>query len=153
MVLPTVQKQQTAMPHRLTPTLTVEQVLTNRHIDQARAERLVEYWSTAYPAMRTILDTVIAAQRRAERPTVDLPRLENARRELGQVDRGTHRGCTRSAPFFSPTIVGWLVRHVIDIMHIGHSQAGAIYRLAAELADLAVDGLPPGVDRTDEEGR
>ncbi|MFI1734970.1 hypothetical protein ACH40E_38305 [Streptomyces acidicola] len=141
----------TTVPRRLTPTLTVETVRTNSHIDQARAERLVEHWSAAYPAMRTILDTVIAAQRGAERPTVDLPRLERARRELGQVDRGTHRVCTRSEPFFSPTAAGWLVEDVIAITHIGRPHAGAIYRLAAELADLAVEALPPGVERTAEE--
>ncbi|WP_105974706.1 hypothetical protein [Streptomyces geranii] len=137
---------------RLTSALTPEAVRTYPRIDQAGAERLVEHWHTAYPAMRTILDTVITAQRRAERPTVDIPRLERVRRELGQVDRGTHRVCTRSEPFFSPTTAGWLVRDVIDITHVGHPQAAAIYRLAAELADLSVEDQPPGAERTDEEG-
>ncbi len=143
---------QTAVPARLTPTLTVEKVVTNQNIDWASAERLVEHWNAAYPAMRTVLDTVIAAQRKAERPTVDLPRLERVRRELGQVDRGTHSVCTRSAPFFSPTAAEWLVRDVIAVTHVGHPQAGAIYRLAAELADLAVEDLPPGIERTPGEG-
>lgn len=144
-------RPRTTVPHRLTPTLTVEKVLTNRHIDQPRAEKLVEHWNAAYPAMRMILDTVITAQRQAQRRTVDLPRLENARRELGQVDRGTHRVCTRSAPFFSPTTAGWRVRDVLAVTHVGHPQAGAIYRLAAELADLAVEDRPPGVERTAKE--
>lgn len=143
---------QTAVPARLTPALTVETVLTNRRIDRPQAERLVERWNAAYPAMRTVLDTVITAQRQAERPTVDLSRLERVRRELGQVDRGTHRVCTRSAPFFYPTAAEWLVRDVIAVTHVGHPQASAIYRLAAELADLAVEDLPPGIERTPEEG-
>lgn len=143
---------QTATPNRLTPALTVATVRTYRDIDLPRAERLVERWHAAYPAMRTILDTVITAQRKAQRPTVDLRRLEDARRELGQVDRGTHRVCTRSAPSFSPTSAGGLVREVIVVTHVGHRDAGAIYRLAAELAELAADEVPPGVERTDEEG-
>lgn len=142
----------TSGPARLTPALTVETVVTNQDIDWASAEQLVERWKAAYPAMRTILDTVIAAQRQAERLTVDLSRLERVRRELGQVDRGTHRVCTRSAPFFSPTEAGWLVRDVIDVMPLAHPQAGAVYRLAAELADLPADEVPPGVERTDKEG-
>jgi hypothetical protein len=139
-------------PRQQASALTVATVRTYRRIDFPRAERLVEHWSAAYPAMRTILDTVITAQRTAERPTVDLRRLENTRRELGQVDRGTHRLCTRSAPSFSPTTAGWLVRNVIAVTHVGHPQAGAIYRLAAELADLAADEVPPGIERTAEEG-
>ncbi|MFC9498443.1 hypothetical protein [Streptomyces sp. NPDC056982] len=62
---------------------------------------------------------MIAAQRRAKRPTVDLSPLERVRRELGQVDQGTHRVCTRSATFFSPTAAGWLVRDVVGITYIG----------------------------------
>ncbi|MFJ2833591.1 hypothetical protein ACIPC1_39640 [Streptomyces sp. NPDC087263] len=142
----------TATANRLMSALTPEAVRTYPRIDQAGAERLARHWRTAYPAMRTILDTVIVAQRGAEPPTVDLPRLERVRRELGQVDRNTHRVCTRSEPFFSPTTAGWLVRDVIDITHIGHPQASAIYRLAADLADLAVQDLPPGVESTDKEG-
>ncbi|WP_406150751.1 hypothetical protein [Streptomyces anulatus] len=143
---------QTAVPARLMPTLTVEKVVTNQNIDWASAERLIERWTAAYPAMRTILDTVIAAQRKAQRPTVDLPRLERVRRELGQVDRGTYSVCARSAPFFSPTDAAWLVRDVIAVTYVAHPQASAIYRLAAELADLAVEDLPPGIERTPEEG-
>ncbi|MGW3491514.1 hypothetical protein [Streptomyces sp. NPDC001054] len=133
--------------------LTVATVRTYRQLDLAVAQRLVEHWSDAYPAMRTILDSVITAQRAAESPTVDLRRLEGTRRELGQVDRGTYRVCTRSAPSFSPTNAGWMVRDVIAVTYVGHPDAGAIYRLAAELADLAADEVPPGVERTPQEER
>ncbi|MFD8621701.1 hypothetical protein [Streptomyces sp. NPDC059513] len=138
----------TTTPRRQASVLTVATVRTYRHLDLADAQRLVEHWSAAYPAMRAILDSVITAQRTAERPTVDLRRLEDTRRELGQVDRGTHRVCTRSAPSFSPTSAAWLVRNVIAVTYVGHPDAGAIYRLAAELADLAADEVPPGVERT-----
>ncbi|MFD5385446.1 hypothetical protein ACFWMG_10890 [Streptomyces sp. NPDC127074] len=77
-----------------------------------------------------------------------LPRLDRVRRELGQVHRGSYRECTRSAPSFSPATAAWLVRDVLGITHIGHPDAGTIYRLAAEPADLAVDDLPTGVERT-----
>ncbi|MFF0142650.1 hypothetical protein ACFYRN_40235 [Streptomyces sp. NPDC005227] len=141
----------TTAPRQQASVLTVATVRTYRHLDLTDAQRLVEHWSAAYPAMRTILDSVITAQRGAKRPTADLRRLEDTRRELGQVDRGTHRVCTRSAPSFSPTSAGWLVRNVIAVTHVGHPDAGAIYRLAAELADLAADEVPPGIDRTTKE--
>lgn len=143
----------TTTANRPASALTPETVLTYSRVDRAGAERLAEHWSAAYPAMRTILDTVITAQRQAERPTVDIPRLERVRRELGQVDRNTHRVCTRSAPYFSPTTAGWLLRDVINITYVGHPQAAAIYRLAAELADLSTDETPPGGGRIDKENR
>ncbi|MFD8025437.1 hypothetical protein ACFV6G_34125 [Streptomyces lavendulae] len=142
---------QAPTPRRLTSALTVATVRTYRHVDLPRAQRLVEHWSAAYPAMRTILDTVITAQRKAQRPTVDLRRLEDTRRELGQMDRGTHRLCTRSAPSFSPTSAAWLVRNVIAVTYVAHPDASAIYRLAAELADLATDEVPPGIERPTKE--
>jgi hypothetical protein len=61
--------------------------------------------------------------------------------------------CTRSKPYFSPTTAAWLVREIIAVTHVGHTDAGAIYRLAAELADLAADEAPPGVEHTAEEGQ
>jgi hypothetical protein len=67
-------------------------------------------WADTYLAMRTILDTVIKAQRGARRPTADVPSLIRVRRDLGQLDRGTYQPCTQSA-------------------------TAAILRLAADLAD------------------
>ncbi|GAA3312105.1 hypothetical protein GCM10020295_83050 [Streptomyces cinereospinus] len=68
----------------------------NRFVTSSRTQRIADRWNAAYPAMRTILDTVIQAQRAAQQPTVDVARLERVRRELGQQDRGTFRACTRS---------------------------------------------------------
>jgi hypothetical protein len=92
-------------------------------------------WSAVYPAMRQILDAVIRANRGASRPVANVSRLERARLELGQLDRGTHRPCTQSPPAFSPFAAFSLVREVCETTPLGHPATGAIYRLAAELAD------------------
>ncbi|MFI9031109.1 hypothetical protein [Streptomyces sp. NPDC053560] len=130
------------MTRYVAPALSAETVLTNGNIDDARAQRLAELWTAAYPAMCAIMDTVITAQRRADCPTVDIAQLERVRGDLDDVDRGAYRVCEYSPPAFSPTAAGWLVRDVIAITHVGHPQAGSIYRLAAELADLAVSAGP-----------
>ncbi|MDG5807888.1 hypothetical protein P9869_35630 [Streptomyces ossamyceticus] len=117
--------------------LTAEHVIT-RYIDVDRAQEIANHWNGVYPAMRRILDLVITAQRGAERPTVDLPRLERVRRELGQLDRAAYRGCTRSPKSFS--IHGALsnVRETLDVTSVGTPELGDIYRLAAVLADVTV---------------
>lgn len=94
-----------------------------------------EAWAATYPAMRNILDTVIRANRPAATPVVDVRRLERVRLELGQLHRGTHRPCTQSPPAFSPFAAFSLVREVCETTPLGHPATGAIYRLAAELAD------------------
>lgn len=108
----------------------------SRRIDEAAAVRLTGLWNAAYPGMREVLDAVIRANRGTAHPRVDVRGLETVRRELGQVDRGTHRPCTRSEPAFSPHIALSLVRAVIDVVPLGSPHAGGIYRLAAELADV-----------------
>lgn len=113
-----------------------EIVRTNPHIDEDQALRVTELWVAAYPSMRQILDSVIRAQRTAANPTVDIPALERVRLELGQMDRGTYRGCTRGEPVFIPSSARIAVHAVLNVTSIGHPYAGDIYRLAAELADL-----------------
>ncbi|MEU3279194.1 hypothetical protein [Streptomyces antibioticus] len=112
--------------------------VTNRYIPVEQAQEIAVAWNGVYPAMRRVLDTVINAQRGAERRTVNLPRLERVRRELGQLDRGTYRGCTRSPAAFS--ISGSLsnVRAVLEVTSVGTPELGDMYRLAALLADATV---------------
>lgn len=92
-------------------------------------------WTDAYPHMRTILTAVITANRGADHPLVDVTCLERVRHALGQLDRGTYRPCTQSPPGWCPTSAFRLVRTVANVTSLGHPQAGAIHRLAADLAD------------------
>lgn len=119
--------------------ITIDTVRTNGRISDEEAAQVVDLWTTAYPAMRQILDTVIRANRATDRPVVDVNRLVRVRRELGQMDRGTHRPCTQSPPGFSPWQAFRMVRAVADVTSSGSPDAGAIYRLVAALADLTAD--------------
>ncbi|MER7761347.1 hypothetical protein [Streptomyces sp. NPDC097619] len=114
--------------------ITIDSVRT-RFISDDQAQHIADHWNPVYPAMRRILDTVIKAQRAADRPTVDVARLELVRRGLGQLDRGTFKGCTRSPGYFS---VHHAIRHVHGVLKVTYSgdpDKGAIYRLAGVLAD------------------
>ncbi|WP_455355959.1 hypothetical protein [Streptomyces sp. SYSU K217416] len=108
----------------------------NRFVTESQCQSIAERWNAVYPAMRTILDTVIRAQRGADRPTVDVAKLEQVRRELGQLDRGTFKACTRSPGAFSVFDAFSQVREVVAVTSIGHAGAGAILRLAGALADV-----------------
>ncbi|MDL4815483.1 hypothetical protein [Actinomadura opuntiae] len=115
------------------------------HLSEAAAQYLTDLWNTAYPHMRTDLTEVIAAHRNASlrRPgrqrtetAKEIRRYESVRRELGQLDRGTHRPCSRSEPRFSLFAATNAVRHALDALPVDSPHAGDIYRLAAELSDL-----------------
>ncbi|WP_424893456.1 hypothetical protein [Streptomyces sp. XH2] len=116
--------------------LTTETVRTNRYLDEDQAARVVELWNAAYPGMREILDTVIRAKREAHQPSTDIERLEQVRRELGQMDRGTYRDCKRGPAVFRPSASWGHLLRVLKATPIGSPHAGSIHRLAAELADL-----------------
>ncbi|MFD9453433.1 hypothetical protein ACFWBC_10125 [Streptomyces sp. NPDC059985] len=118
--------------------LTTETVRTNPTLSEDQALRVAELWTIAYPDMRAILDTVIKAQRSAERPTVEVARLETVRRELGQLHRATFKSCTRSAGGFSHHYALVHVQEVLDVTSNGNPVKGALHRLAGELADLEV---------------
>ncbi|MFD4412423.1 hypothetical protein [Streptomyces sp. NPDC058475] len=111
----------------------------NRFVTETQAQRIADRWNAVYPAMRNILDDVIRAQRGAERPTVDVARLERVRREMGQQDRGTFKSCTRSPGAFSVSHAFSQVRRVVAVTSIGHPDAGEILRLCAELADAVAE--------------
>ncbi|WP_433407000.1 hypothetical protein [Streptomyces sp. CA-146814] len=108
----------------------------NRFVTEPQAHHIADRWNRVYPAMRTILDTVIKAQRAAELPTVDIARLERVRREMGQQDRGNFKLCTHDSGAFSISDAFSQVREVVNVTPIGHADAGAILRLAGALADL-----------------
>ncbi|THA61723.1 hypothetical protein E6R60_36000 [Streptomyces sp. A0642] len=108
----------------------------SKFVTETQAQRIAARWNGVYPAMRSILDTVIKAQREAGRPTVDVPRLEQVRREMGQQDRGTFKVCTHDPGAFSVHSAFSQVREVVAVTSIGHPDAGPILRLAGALADL-----------------
>jgi hypothetical protein len=109
----------------------------NRFVTAANSQDIADRWNGVYPAMREILDTVIRAQRDADRPTADVAQLERIRRELGQLDRGTFKACTRSAGGFSVSSALSGVRVVLSVTSVGDPVAGDIYRLAGALADAS----------------
>ncbi|MEU6965080.1 hypothetical protein [Streptomyces chrestomyceticus] len=112
----------------------------SRFISDEQAQSITDHWNPVYPAMRRTLETVIKAQQAVDpdRRTVDVARLKAVRRGLGQLDRGTYKGCTRSPGAFS---VYGALRHVDEVLAVtlsGTPEKGAIYRLASALADADV---------------
>jgi hypothetical protein len=131
----------------VTTTATVRSV---GHIDDVTAARIADLWNKAYPGMRDTLTLVISRQRdylqkaqqagnlsdEMEASTRRfIKRLEETRRVLGQLDRGTHRACTRSPGAFTTYAALSAVRRALDAFSVGSPGVGDIYRLAAELAD------------------
>lgn len=142
--------------------ITVDMILAgNPRLDEAAAQYLADLWNTAYPHMRAHLTDVIEGcrvsldpQRRAERAerlglrrniepdqqsldrcARELRHYEAVRRELGQLDRGAHRGCGRMTPSFRLSSANENVRYTLAVLPIDSPHAGDIYRLAAELCD------------------
>lgn len=130
------------------------------HFSYADAEHLADLWNHAYPAMRKIatayiegmrayieregwvvdpkhpqaeaLRTYVLPEGRARRK---LRHAEELRRDLGQLDRGTHKPCTRSPGCFSVTSAYMGVRNLIILSSLGSEGLADIYRLAAVLAE------------------
>ncbi|QUI32463.1 hypothetical protein H9W91_17535 [Streptomyces alfalfae] len=120
-------------------------------LDDTTAARIADLWNAAYPGMRDTLTLVISRHRdylKKAQQAGDISkemendtrryitRMEETRRVLGQLDRGTHRGCTRSPGAFTTSAAMSVVRRALDAVSIGSPHAGSIYRLAAELADV-----------------
>lgn len=66
----------------------------------------------------------------------DTTQLKELRRELGQLDRCTHRACTQSPPGFSPHAALRLIQEVLRY-YLPLELQGDTHRLAALLADRA----------------
>lgn len=139
--------------------ITTATVRDSGRLDDTTAGTLATQWNAAYPTMRTILNAAITSLRaRMEREAwtqdslqpedrgsgrdlgAKLARMEGLRRGLGQLDRGTYRGCTRSPGGFSPTSAYWSVRDFLAVTTNGDRGLADVYDLAAHLAYIS-DGL------------
>lgn len=135
--------------------------ITSR-LNDTTTTAIAEHWNTAYPAMRAITTNRITTHRRhihsqawvidPNHPHADalrtytpteaqtrrrLTNTEHLRRTLHQLDNGTHRACTRSTGSFSPRAAYTAVRALLGITSANDHDLGAIYRLAAVLADAS----------------
>lgn len=140
--------------------LTAELVHETGHFSYAEAEHLTDLWNRAYPAMRQISTGYIEgtrkyieregwvidpAHRHAEvlqayatpekKARRKLKLAEDLRRDLGQLDRGTHKPCTRSPGCFSVTAAYLAVRNLIGISSLSSEGLASVFLLAAELAE------------------
>ena len=140
--------------------LDVELVHETGHFSYADAEHLADLWNRAYPAMRQISTGYIEGMRKyieQEGWVIDpahrhaevlqayatpekkahrkLKLAEDLRRDLGQLDRGTHKPCTRSPGCFSVTAAYMAVRNLISLSSLNSEGLASVYRLAAELAE------------------
>lgn len=129
-------------------------------IDVTTAAAVADLWNAAYPTMRTILTASINGYRdriqregwaQADLPRADrgtrrdlgarLARLESLRRSLGQLDRGTYQGCTRSPGSFSVIHAYGAVRGVLAATSSSVRNLAAVYELAAALSRASDDWM------------
>lgn len=142
--------------------LTTATVRSHGRTDDTTAGLIADLWNTAYPTMRAIATNRINAYRtqvrdeawridpnhphadtlRAYTPTEAtirrrLKNTETLRRELHQLDNGTHHACTRSPAGFTTGAAYTAVRALLDATTLNDRGLAAVYRLAAVLADAA----------------
>lgn len=140
--------------------LDADLVFETGHFSYAEAEHLADLWNRAYPTMREIATRCINGKKAAidgrswevdpKHPQAEVLRellpkeaeltrrmkqVETLRRELGQLDRGTHKPCTRSPGCFSVTGAYMAVRNLIKISSLSSEGLGNVFRLAAVLAE------------------
>lgn len=140
--------------------VTAEMVHETGYFSYADAEHLADLWNRAYPAMRQIATGYVEGLRLSverksweidpKHPQAEVLRelatpenkvrrklklAEDLRRELGQVDRGTHKLCTRSPGHFTVTGANMTVRNLIRISSLSSEGLGEVFRLAAMLAE------------------
>ncbi|AEM87057.1 hypothetical protein [Streptomyces violaceusniger] len=132
---------------------TVATVRDTGQLDDITAADIANLWNAAYPTMRTILtasinelrdrirregwaqDNLLNSDGGSDRDLgAKVARLENLRCSLGQLDRGTYRGCTRSPGGFSAIHAYWAVRDVLIATSINDRDLAAVYELAAILS-------------------
>ncbi|WP_017238127.1 hypothetical protein [Streptomyces sp. SS] len=107
--------------------------LVHSGIPPEDAAAITEAWNGLYPAIRSELNQRVKS---ATAFGADPTRLRDLRRELGQLDRCTHRACTQSPPGFSPHAA---LRRIQDVIRLlPDDLAGDAHRLAALLADRAL---------------
>lgn len=140
--------------------LSAEMVHETGYFCYADAERLADNWNAAYPFMREIASRYIDSMRKRiddqswevdpSHPAAEFLRqvtpserqvrrklklAEDLRREMGQLDRGTHKLCTRSPGSFTVTGAYMAVRNLIRITSLNSPGLPKIYWLAAALAE------------------
>jgi hypothetical protein len=133
-------------------------------LDDTSAAQIADLWNAAYPTMRTIVTGRISSDRgliRDEAWKVDashpqtevlrtfapsekdlrarLERMERLRLVLGQLDRATYRGCTRSPGGFSPLGAYRSVRSLLGATTVNDHDLASVYELAAALARASDD--------------
>ncbi|MGW1744519.1 hypothetical protein ACWCRD_02655 [Streptomyces sp. NPDC002092] len=141
---------------------TTATIRSHGRLDSTVAARIADHWNAAYPTMRALATDRINAYRqqvRDEAWKVDpahphaeaiqaftpteatirrrLANLETLRRTLGQLDRGTHRACTRSPGGFSVLAAYTAVRALLGATSVNDEGLAAVYQLAAVLAEAA----------------
>lgn len=141
---------------------TTATIRSHGYLDSTSAARIADHWNTAYPTMRVLATDRINAYRlqvRDEAWKVDpahphaeaiqaftpseatirrrLANLEALRRTLGQLDRGTHRACTRSPGGFSVLAAYSAVRSLLGATTVNDEGLAAVYQLAAVLSEAA----------------
>jgi hypothetical protein len=89
-------------------------------------------WTWAYDGIRQELTQRVKT---AKALGGDPARLQELRRELGQLDRCTHRACTQSPPGFSAHAALRLIQETLRYLPL--ELQGDTHRLAALLADWA----------------
>ncbi|MEU8967065.1 hypothetical protein AB0C89_35950 [Streptomyces sp. NPDC048491] len=89
-------------------------------------------WNSVYDGIR---EELTARVKTARKLGGDATRLTEIRRELGQLDRCTHRACTQSPPGFSAHAALRLVQE--SLRYLPLELQGGTHRLAARLADWA----------------
>lgn len=140
--------------------LDADMVHETGHFSYADADHLADLWNRAYPAMRQIATRYVEGLRRSveerswevdpKHPQAEvlqamaspegkvrrrLKLAEDLRRELGQLDRGAHKLCTRSPGSFTVTGAYMAVRNLIRASSLNSEGLGEIFRLAAVLAE------------------
>lgn len=135
------------------------------HLSQEQAEQLVDLWNAAYPLMRDIASGEVkglrkyiaeegwmAWEKRQAGSSIDLAtltelgatrencekrlkRAERLRLTLGQLDRGTYKGCTRSPGAFSVSGAYSGVRRFLKSTSSSTEGLAPVYRLAVALSE------------------
>ncbi|MFD8822094.1 hypothetical protein ACFV1C_07020 [Streptomyces sp. NPDC059605] len=111
--------------------MNVAQLIDNG-IPADQAGPIAAAWSWVYPGIREQLTQRVKT---ATALGGDPSRLKELRRELGQLDRCTHRACTQSPPGFSARAALRLIQE--SLRHLPLELQGDTHRLAALLADWA----------------
>lgn len=111
--------------------MNVAQLIDNG-IDADEAGPIAARWNSVYDGIR---EELTARVKTAKALGGDATRIKELRRELGQLDRCTHRACTQSPPGFSAWAALRLIQETLRYLPL--ELQGDAHRLAARLADWA----------------